>query len=146
MEQKRQIINLTLQNLTLDEKKLSYDLIKPFDVILKSQNSHDWLLTYLRKCGLSHRMDLLLIDIRNHIRHDIRDNFDEEEDGRKKPRLKRLGIKANLQTDLEFSFEFIKVGNKIIYLKDIDSYIAWAESNINKVLIDARERGLLKEE
>ena len=36
MEQKRQIINLTLQNLTLDEKKLSYDLIKPFDVILKS--------------------------------------------------------------------------------------------------------------
>ncbi len=104
------------------------------------------VLTYLRKCGLSHRMDLLLIDIRNHIRHDIRDNFDEEEDGRKKPRLKRLGIKANLQTDLEFSFEFIKVGNKIIYLKDIDSYIAWAESNINKVLIDARERGLLKEE
>lgn len=44
MEQKRQIINLTLQNLTLDEKKLSYDLIKPFDVILKSQGSHDWLL------------------------------------------------------------------------------------------------------
>ena len=43
MEQKRQIINLTLQNLTLDEKKLSYDLIKPFDVILKSQDSHDWL-------------------------------------------------------------------------------------------------------
>ena len=43
MEQKRQIINLTLQNLTLDEKKLSYDLIKPFDVILKSQDSHNWL-------------------------------------------------------------------------------------------------------
>ena len=46
MEQKRQIINLTLQNLTLDEKKLSYDLIKPFDVILKSQNSHDWLRAF----------------------------------------------------------------------------------------------------
>ena len=43
MEQKKQIINLTLQNLTLDEKKLSYDLIKPFDVILKSQDSHNWL-------------------------------------------------------------------------------------------------------
>ena len=43
MEQKRQIINLTLQNLTLDERKLSYDLIKPFDVILKSQESHNWL-------------------------------------------------------------------------------------------------------
>lgn len=46
MEQKKQIINLTLQNLTLDEKKLSYDLIKPFDVILKSQDSHNWLPVY----------------------------------------------------------------------------------------------------
>ncbi len=51
-----------------------------------------------------HRMDLLLIDIRNHIRHDIRDNFDEEEDVRKKPRLKRLGIKANLQNGFGIFF------------------------------------------
>lgn len=103
------------------------------------------VLTYLEKCGVSHRMNHLLRDIRNHIRHDIRDNFDDEEDARKKPRLRNLGIKDSLQTDMEFSFEFIRVGNKTIYLKDIDSYIAWAESSINKVLVDARKRGLLKE-
>lgn len=43
LEQKRQIINLTLQNLTLTGEKLSYDLIKPFDVILKSNDNHIWL-------------------------------------------------------------------------------------------------------
>ena len=104
------------------------------------------VLTYLEKCGLSHRMNPLLLDIRNHIRHDIRDNFDKDQDIRKRPRLERLGIKITLQTEMEFSSEFIRVGKKIVYLKDIDSYIAWAESSINKVLVDARKKGMLKEE
>lgn len=43
LEQKREIINLTLQNLVLNGEKLSYDLIKPFDTILKSNDSHIWL-------------------------------------------------------------------------------------------------------
>ncbi len=41
-EQKRQIIALTLQNLTLKDGKLHYDFIKPFDSIFISANSHDW--------------------------------------------------------------------------------------------------------
>lgn len=44
LEQKKEIIKLTLQNLTLIDKKLSYDLIKPFDVILKANDNHIWLL------------------------------------------------------------------------------------------------------
>ncbi len=43
LQQKIEIINLTLQNLILQEGKLSYDLIKPFDMILKSNDSHNWL-------------------------------------------------------------------------------------------------------
>lgn len=43
LEQKREIINLTLQNLVLNGEKLSYDLTKPFDTILKSNDSHIWL-------------------------------------------------------------------------------------------------------
>ena len=41
-EQKRQIITLTLQNLTLKDGKLHYDLIKPFDSIFKTAESHEW--------------------------------------------------------------------------------------------------------
>ncbi len=43
LEQKREILNLTLQNFTLTGEKLSYDLIKPFDIILKSNDNHIWL-------------------------------------------------------------------------------------------------------
>ncbi len=103
------------------------------------------VLKYLEECEISHKMNHLLKNIRNHIRHDIRDNFDKESCSFKKARLKKLGIKATLQTEMEFSSEFIRVGDKTVYLKEIDSYIAWAERNINKVLINARKRGFLKE-
>lgn len=42
-EQKRLLINLALQNLTLDEENLRYDWIKPFDVIAESVHSTTWL-------------------------------------------------------------------------------------------------------
>ncbi len=41
-EQKRQIITLTLQNLTLEDGKLHYNFIKPFDSIFISANSNNW--------------------------------------------------------------------------------------------------------
>jgi site-specific DNA recombinase len=43
VEHKRQIINLVLSNLTLDGKKLRYDAVKPFDVILNCADSQTWL-------------------------------------------------------------------------------------------------------
>jgi hypothetical protein len=41
-EQKRQLITLTLQNLTIKEGKLCYDWIKPFDSIFTAAKSHEW--------------------------------------------------------------------------------------------------------
>lgn len=41
-EQKRQIITLTLQNLTLKDGNLCYDWVKPFDSIFVSAKSHKW--------------------------------------------------------------------------------------------------------
>lgn len=41
-EQKRQIITLTLQNLTIDNGKLRYEWIKPFDSIFVSAQGHTW--------------------------------------------------------------------------------------------------------
>ena len=42
-EQKRQLINLSLQNLRLDGENLCYDWIKPFDAIAESVESTKWL-------------------------------------------------------------------------------------------------------
>ena len=107
------------------------------------------VLVYLRDCGVSHRMNPLLMNIRNHIRHDIRDNLDKGNHAFKESMEKRLddfGIEENLQTEIEFSLEFIRIGNKIIYLKDIDNYLAWAEKHISDMLTKAREEGFLQEE
>ncbi|HCC68058.1 TPA: hypothetical protein DEP90_02535 [Patescibacteria group bacterium] len=107
------------------------------------------VVLYLKDCGVSHRMNSLLMNIRNHIRHDIRDNLDKEDHRFKESVEKRLdnfGIEENLQTEIEFSLEFIRIGNKIIYLKDIDNYLAWAEKHISDMLAKAREEGFLQEE
>lgn len=41
-EQKRQIITLTLQNLTIKDGKLLYEWVKPFDSIFASKERHTW--------------------------------------------------------------------------------------------------------
>jgi site-specific DNA recombinase len=41
-EQKRQIITLTLQNLSIKDGKLCYDWIKPFDSIFMAKQRHTW--------------------------------------------------------------------------------------------------------
>jgi site-specific DNA recombinase len=43
VEQKRQLINFTLSNLTLTGKKLSYDYKKPFDILCSLPNCSVWL-------------------------------------------------------------------------------------------------------
>ncbi len=43
VEEKRQLINLTLQNLRLEGKKVRYDFIKPFDQIFLYADRQQWL-------------------------------------------------------------------------------------------------------
>lgn len=43
MEQKRQLVKLTLQNLTLNGRKVEYEAIKPFDTILNYADNKLWL-------------------------------------------------------------------------------------------------------
>ncbi len=104
------------------------------------------IVMYLEESGLNHPYNSLWINVRNHIRHDIRDNFDKENESRKKKRLETLGLEERFQTDMEFALEFIRIGKKTVYLKDLDNYLAWAEKHIDHILSEARKKGLLKEE
>ncbi|MGD9116130.1 MAG: recombinase family protein, partial [Dehalococcoidia bacterium] len=42
-EEKRQLLQLTLQNLELDGKKVNFELVKPFDKVFAYSNSQSWL-------------------------------------------------------------------------------------------------------
>lgn len=42
-EERRQLLKLTLQNLKLDGKKVSFELVKPFDKVFACTSSQTWL-------------------------------------------------------------------------------------------------------
>jgi hypothetical protein len=45
VEERRQLVNLVLSNVRLEDKEVCYDDVKPFDTILTFANSQSWLYT-----------------------------------------------------------------------------------------------------
>lgn len=100
------------------------------------------LAKYTGLCGHPHELSSLLIDIRNHIRHDLRDNFDEDIAQRK--RAETLGIREAYQAEFSFGVDAVSVGSTIITAADIVNYLAWAANAINDVMAEAYEKGYTK--
>jgi hypothetical protein len=99
---------------------------------------------YVEKCESKHENHQLWLDVRNHIRHDIREEYDNETNKRKNQRAERLKLDPKLQTNMGFTTEAIKVGGTIIEMSQIIAYIQWAESLITDILNDAKARGHIK--
>lgn len=76
----------------------------------------------------------LWLNIRNHIRHDIREGFDREMDARKNTRAKELGLDPQLQMDIKLRVDFIQIGTTIVTIKEISDYLDWA-TDFNKTLL-----------
>lgn len=96
---------------------------------------------YAKQCGHDHKEHDLWINIRNHIRHDIRENFDKEAEKRKVDRATELKIPQTLQTNIGFSPSAIKIGGITVDITRIEQYLEWAEKNINETLVEAKEKG-----
>ncbi|OGD95504.1 hypothetical protein A3F57_03150 [Candidatus Roizmanbacteria bacterium RIFCSPHIGHO2_12_FULL_36_11] len=43
IEERRQLIKLVLQNIRVDGKTVRYDVVKPFDTVIKYADHFDWL-------------------------------------------------------------------------------------------------------
>lgn len=99
---------------------------------------------YTEKCGHKNDLHKLWFDIRNHIRHDVREEFDKEDSQWKNGRAKRLNLNPRLQTSIGFDIDAIKVGGITVEINQIKEYLEWAENIVNKVFRDAREKGYLK--
>lgn len=96
---------------------------------------------YAEMCGHSHDLHPLWLDVRNHIRHDIREEFDNKTDARKNARAKRLGLNPKLQISIGFESGLIKIGGTVIEIDMIEDYLSWAEGVIGGVLAEAQEKG-----
>lgn len=99
---------------------------------------------YAEMCGHKHKLHSLWLDIRNHIRHDVREEFDNESDKRKNARAQRLGLNDKLQISIGFEPETIKVGGIRIEINTVDEYLDWAENAVGGVLKEAQDKGWIK--
>lgn len=89
---------------------------------------------YLERKGVSHPLHELWTQSRNHIRHDVRENFDVDSDRRKRLRLEYFEIDPTLQTCIGFDPNGFNIGNKTIDLSLISEYLAWASKIIADIM------------
>ncbi|NCU42015.1 MAG: hypothetical protein EOM19_04855 [Candidatus Moranbacteria bacterium] len=98
-----------------------------------------------RKCKRreNNKKNQLWIDIRNHIKHDIREEFDKEDSKKKKGREERLGVDSYLQMNLECKKNYIKVGSTIVSIKEIEDYLHKEKLFIDIVYKEAKAKGFI---
>lgn len=102
------------------------------------------VVIYMRKCGKDHKHHQLWMDIRNHIRHAVREEFDKEDDSAKNERAQRLSLDPKLQISIGFDTDAIKVGGTLVELSEVNKYLAWAEGVIADILVKASEDGFIE--
>ncbi|MFA5197158.1 MAG: hypothetical protein WC437_01890 [Patescibacteria group bacterium] len=99
---------------------------------------------YSELYGKSNDLNDLWRDIRNHIRHDFREEFDDVNDNRKIERAKNLKLTPKLQADIGFTPDSIKIGTVTVEIQQIINYIKWAEDVMAKVLNEAKKKSYIK--
>jgi len=98
----------------------------------------DTLSHYTQRCGETHALNDTIRNMRNHARHDIRENIDRVDDPRRVKRAEALGIHKNLLVSIGYTKDAIKMGTTVLTLKEINDYISWAST----VLTETMEQGI----
>jgi hypothetical protein len=101
----------------------------------------DTLSRYTQKCGETHDLNKTM---RNHARHDIRENIDHESNDGRRERVKQLGVHQNLMVHIGFDENAIKMGATVLTLDEATQYIEWATSVLTNVMAGAIKAGRIK--
>lgn len=92
-------------------------------------------------CDETNDLHQLFWDIRNLIRHDIRDKFDNNDSWKKNECARRLKMPSGMQAIIGFDVDSIKVGGTTIELVEVVDYLKWASIVIASRIEDARKKG-----
>lgn len=99
---------------------------------------------YIEMCDETNNLHSVFWDVRNLIRHDIRDNFDNTDSYKKNECAKRLGIPDGLQISIGYNINYISVGTTIINKSDLTNYLGWAGKIILDKIASAQIKGYIK--
>ncbi|MEI7918513.1 MAG: hypothetical protein WCH58_03960 [Candidatus Saccharibacteria bacterium] len=126
------------------ERLLSSQQMLKHDPIIAVQHCHHetsnlfedlaTVIQYLNLSGITSKQDQSYKDVRDLIRHDIREEFDNDEK-RKNDRAIRLGLNPKMQFEMSYDVGSIKIGQSIITLQEITSFINIAERVMNALLL-----------
>lgn len=99
---------------------------------------------YMIMCGTTDPLHERVRDIRNHIRHDLRDNLSQENNDGRKKRAKKLGINESLLVDIRFARDQIKIGTTVIGTDEISGFIQRADNLFKATIKDGIEKGFIE--
>lgn len=102
------------------------------------------VVIYMRKCGKDHKHHWLWTNIRNHIRHAVREKFDKEDDSVKNERAQRLSLDPKLQISIGFDVDAIRVGGTLVELSEVNKYLVWAEGVIADIIAKGSGDGFIE--
>lgn len=98
---------------------------------------------YMRKIGIDHSRHQLWVDVRNHIRHDVREEFNKES-LQKQQRSERLKINEKLQMYIVYQPDTIKIGETTVLLDEIIQYLDWAKESLGVIEDEAIRTNLIR--
>jgi len=99
---------------------------------------------YMIMCGVKDPLHTKILGIRNHIRHDLRDNLSDESNKGRTQRAKKLGIDQKLLVHIAFSPKEIKVGTTILKTDEIETFIKAANQIFTTIIKEGIEKGRIK--
>jgi len=101
---------------------------------------------YIQKCGDDTKKEQhnLWLLVRNHIKHDIREAFDREDNEKKNKAARKLKLDPRFQMDMECAADFIRLGGTTVTIKEINDYLKWADIFIENIKKEAVKNGFLR--
>jgi hypothetical protein len=104
----------------------------------------DTIRRYAEMCGEKNALDETIRDMRNHARHDIRENLNHESNDGRRKRAKALGINEKLLVHIAYDENSIKMGNTVLTLDQATQYIDWATDVLSDIIGEGVKSGRIK--
>lgn len=104
----------------------------------------DTLSWYTQVCGETNDLNKVIRDMRNHARHDLRENINHESNDGRQKRAKKLGVHENLMVHIGFDENTIKMGTTALTLSQASDYIEWAENILTTAMANGVKAGKIE--
>lgn len=99
---------------------------------------------YIIMCGQKHDLHDKILNMRNHIRHDMRDNLTHESNDGRRRRAKKLGIDEHLMVSISFDVDTIFIGKTSLTSAEIVEFLTFADKVFSTLFEDGRVKGRIK--